>query len=274
MILRRLINLLFIIAAAVGIFFSIVGLIGIWYIRSGVIKTTNDTLAFLDQTLNTTLDGLTTVDKLLQTPAEDMASLETATQALAQTIHDTNPMLDTLISLTGNEFPVAVDATQTSLASSQSSALLIDNMLAALASIPFLGLGNYAPDVPLHTALAQVSTSLNTLKPSLTTIRTSLVDGKTNLGILELELNNISATIKELRTTLEDAQTVIDQYTTVTKQFKMKVEAMQRKTPAWITTISLILSFVLVWLIIVQLGLGMQGLEILQGRREISKKGP
>jgi chromosome segregation ATPase len=270
---RRLVSLLFSIAAVVGIIFSVVGLIGIWYYRPGVIQTANETLAFLDQTLSTTLDGLTTADKLLQTPAEDMASLESATQALAQTIHDTNPMLDTFISLTSNEFPAAVDATQTSLASSQGSAMLVDNMLAALANIPFLELGKYAPDVPLHTALAQVSSSLDTLKPSLVTINTSLVDGKTNMGTLEIELNKISATIKELRTTLEDAKTVIDQYITVTKQLQVRVEAMHRAAPAWITTISLILSFVLVWLIIVQLGLGMQGFEMLQGRSEICKKG-
>ena len=273
MIIRKMVSFLLIVAAAIGIIFSVAGLVGIWYYRPGVIQTANETLAFLDQTLSTTLDGLTTADKLLQTPAEDMASLESATQALAQTIHDTNPMLDTFISLTSNEFPAAVDATQTSLASSQGSAMLVDNMLAALANIPFLGLGKYAPDVPLHTALAQVSTSLDTLKPSLVTISTSLVDGKTNLGTLEIELNKISATIKELRTTLEDAKTVLEQYTTITKQFQVRVEAMQRATPAWITTISLMLSFVLVWLIIIQLGLGMQALEMVQGRGETIKKG-
>jgi uncharacterized phage infection (PIP) family protein YhgE len=271
MIFRRLISFLFIIAAAAGILFSVVGLVAIWCYRPGVIKTATDTLAWFDQTLDTTLEGLTTAGNLLKTPTEDMASLETATQALAQTIHDTTPMLDTLINLTSNDFPAAVEATQTSLASAQGSAQLIDNVLAALSSIPLLGLDTYAPEVPLHTALAQVSKSLNTLTPSLATINTSLEDGKTNLGIVETELTRISGTIKEIRTTLGNAQTVIDQYITIIRQFKARVEAMQRAVPTWVTVISLILSVVLIWLMIIQLGLGMQGLEMLQGRAKVGK---
>jgi hypothetical protein len=269
--IRRMISHLFIIFLAAGIIVSLAGLIAIWAYRPEVISTTTDTLAFFDQTLNTTLDGLITANKLLQTPVENMGSLETATQALAQTLHDTGPMLDTLINLTGNDFPAVVDATQTSLASAQSSALLIDNTLATLASIPFLGLGSYAPSVPLHTSLAQVSTSLNSLKPSLATIHTSLLDGKTNLGVMELEITNISASIKEIRTSLDDAQIVIDQYSLVTRQLRERVQTMQRRAPAWITTIGLILSFGLVWLIVVQLELGMQGLEKLRGPGEAGK---
>jgi hypothetical protein len=180
-------------------------------------------------------------------------------------------MLDSLISLTSHDFPAAVDATQTSLASAQGSAQLIDNVLATLSSIPLLGLDRYAPEVPLHTALAEVSTSLDTLTPSLATINTSLEDGRTNLGVVEAELTKISETIKEISTTLGDAQTVIEQYITITKQFQVKVEAMQHAIPAWITTTCLILSFTLVWLIIAQMGLGMQGLEMLQGSRKVSK---
>ena len=271
MIIRRLVGFLFITAATVGILFSVIGLIAIWTYRPGVIKTTTETLAWFDQTLNTTLEGLTTAGNLLKTPTEDMVSLETATQALAQTIHDTTPMLDTMISLTSNDFPAAVKATQTSLASAQSSAQLIDNVLAVLTSIPLMRTDIYAPEVPLHIALAQVSTSLDTLTPSLATINTSLEDGKTNLGVVEAELIKISGTIKEIHTTLGDAQAVIGQYITLTKQFQVRVEAMQRAVPTWITMISLILSFVLIWSMIFHFGLGMQGLEMLQGRDQASK---
>jgi len=271
MIFRRLIGFLFITAAAIGILLSIAGLVAVWTYRPGVIKTATETLAWFNQTLNTTLEGLTTAGNVLKTPTEDMASLETATQAMAQTIHDTTPMLDTMIGLTSNDLPAAVKATQTSLASAQGSAKLIDNVLAVLTSIPFLGVNKYAPDVPLHTALAQVSTSLEPLTPALTSINTSLDDGRTNLGIVEVELTKISGTIKEISTTLGNAQTVIDQYITITRQFQVKVEAGQHAVPAWITTISLILSFGLIWLMILQLGLGMQGFEMLQGRGKASK---
>jgi hypothetical protein len=266
--IRRLVGILFIIAAVAGIIFSVVGLIEIWRYRPVVTQTVMDNLALYDQTLITTQQGLTIVGQVVQTTTVDVASLQMTTQALAKAIHDTNPMLDSLTRLTGKDFPAAIGATQTSLASAQSSALLIDNVLAALTSIPFSPVGAYKPDVPLHTALAQVSTSLDALTPSLATINTSLADGKTNLSVVELELNNISDTTKGISDTLGSAQTVIDQYQTVTAQLKLRVEATQLAAPAWMTTATWVLTFVLGWLLIAQLGLAVQGLGMLRGRRE------
>ena len=266
--LRRLIGIVFILAAAAGIVFSIVGLIQVWRYRPVVTQTVTDNLAVLDQTLNTTQQGLTIVGQVVETTTVDVASLQTTTQALAQAIHDTNPMLTSLTRLTGTDFPAAITATQTSLASAQSSALLIDNVLAALTNIPLSPVAAYKPAVPLHTALAQVSASLDTLTPSLATINTSLVNGQTNLNVVEVQLISISATTKGISDTLASAQTVIDQYQTVTAQLKLRVEATQLAAPGWMTTATWVLTFVLGWLLIAQLGLAAQGLDMLHGRRE------
>jgi hypothetical protein len=268
MILRRIVGFLLVIAAAAGIIFSLVSLIEIWRYRPLVTKTVIDNLALFDQTLNTTQDVLIIVGQVVQTTAIDVTSLQATTKALAVTIHDTNPMFDSLISLTSKDIPAAISATQTSLASAQSSALLIDNVLAALTSIPFSPVAAYKPDVPLHTALAQVSTSLNTLIPSLANINTSLTDGKTNLGIVEVELTKISDTTQGISSTLGNAQTFIDQYKAATTQLKVNVEAAQRGAQTWMMAITWILSFVLGWLLIAQLGLGVQGLDLMRGRRE------
>ena len=267
MFLRRLVGLLLILAAVAGIIFSVVGLIEVWRYRPGVTQYVTDNLTVVDQALNTTQAGLTIVGQLVQTTTVDVASLQTTTQALAQAIHDTNPMIDSLTSLTGKDFPAAISATRTSLASAQGSAQLIDSVLAALTSIPFSPVAAYKPEVPLHTALAQVSASLNALPPALATINASLVDGQTNLAVVEVELNQISETTQGISDTLGSTQTVIEQYQTVTAQLKTRVEATQLTATAWITTISWVLSFVLGWLLIAQLGLGSQGLDLLRGRR-------
>jgi hypothetical protein len=267
MFLRRLIGCLLIIAALTGFILSMVGLVDLWRIQPGVTQAVRDTLALIDQTLNTTQDGLSMVGQVVKTTTDDVASLQTTTLALAQTIHDTNPMLDSLTGLTSKDLPSAISATQTSLTSAQSSALLIDDTLSALTSIPFSPLGSYKPDVPLHTALAQVSASLDSLTPALTTITSSLGDGKANLAILEGKLNEISTTTKGISDTLASAQTVIDQYKTVTLKLKVGVEAAQQAAPGWITTTTWILTIVLVWLLIAQLALSVQGLELLRGRR-------
>jgi len=263
-ILRRLFGFLLMFAAAAGFIFSVVSLFEIWRIRPVVTQTVVDTMALLDQALNTTQDSLTIVGQVLQSTTVDVDSLQTTTRALAQTIHDTNPMLDSLTLLTSKDFPAAIVATQTSLASAQSSALLIDNFLATLSSIPFIQVPDYQPDVPLHTSLAQVSTSLNSLTPALAIINASLIDGKTNLGVVEAELNKISETTEGISSSLDGALTAIDEYKLVNAQLKMRVEATQLVASRWITTIIWILSFMLGWLLIAQLGLFTQGRDLLR----------
>ena len=265
--LRKLLGLFLIVAAAAGIIFCIIGLIEIWQVKPTLTQTVSDNLTLLDETLIPTEDGLTAMGQLVHTTSTDVASLQTTTQALAQTIHDTNPMLDSLTSLAGKDLPDAIIAAQTSLASAQSSAQLIDTVLGALTSIPFSPVAQYKPEVPLHTALAQVSTSLDTIPPSLATIHTSLSAGKTNLGVIESELAKISTTIKGISDNLGSAQKSIDQYKTVTTKLKTRVEATQLAAPDLITTFAWILTILLVWLLISQLGLCVQGFDLLQGRR-------
>ena len=267
MVLRRMVGILFVIAAAAGIIFSLFGLIELWRYRPLVTKTVVDNLALSDQALGTTQDVLTIASQVVQATSTDVATLQATTQTVAHAIHDTNPMLDSLVSLTQKDLPAAVSATQTSLASAQSSALLIDNVLTALTSIPFSPV-TYKPSVPLHTALAQVSTSLDSLLPSLAAINTSLADGQTSLGAMDVELTKISDTTHGISSTLASAQTVIDQYKATISQLMANVETAERQAPAWILAIAWILSFVLGWLLITQLGMGMQGFDFVRGRRD------
>ncbi|HEY5158625.1 MAG TPA: hypothetical protein VII93_11750, partial [Anaerolineales bacterium] len=99
-------------------------------------------------------------------------------------------------------------------------------------------------------------------------INTSLAEGKTNLGIMDGELTKISDTTQGMSSTLASAQTVIDQYKATITQLKANVETAQREAQAWILAITWILSFVLVWILIVQLGLCLQGLDLVRDRRD------
>jgi hypothetical protein len=264
---KRLLGFIFVVAAVAGIVISIFGLVEIWRVKATLTQSVVENLALLDQTLGSTEDGLTLVGQLVHTITIDVGSLHTTTQALAQAIHATNPMLDSLSTLAGKTLPDSIDATKISLASAQGSALLIDNVLSALTSIPFSPVAQYKPAVPLHTALAQISTSLDEITPSLTTINTSLISGKTNLSQVEVGLTNISGTVQEISDNLDSAQKVIDQYKTTTIQTKANVEALQLAAPGWITGIAWTTTILLVWLLISQLGMYMQGLELLHSHR-------
>jgi len=264
MTIRKQLGFLFVIAAVAGIIFSIISLIQIWRYEQVVADTVVDNLALVDQTLNATQDGLTTVNDLVETTKVDVASLQTTTHALALAIHDMSSTFDSLSTLASKDIPDAISATQTSLDSAQKSALVIDNTLAVLTSIPFSPVSSYKPEVPLHTALAGVSSSLDSLPKSFATIDTSLDDGKVNLVVVEGELNKISDTTKNMSSALGSAQTTISHYQTVTKELKMRVETLRLGAPDGIKTVAWILSFILIWVLISQLGLAMQGFDIIK----------
>ena len=154
MFLKRIIGFLLIIGAVGGIIFGLIGLIELWRYRPVVTKTVVENLALVDQTLTTTQNALILVGKVVLTTTSDVTALQASSTALAQAIQDTSPTLDSLISLTGKDFPASIKATQTSLASAQGSALVVDNVLAALTSIPFSPVGTYAPAVPRHLRIA------------------------------------------------------------------------------------------------------------------------
>jgi hypothetical protein len=266
---RRFVGYLFLSAAVVGFIFAIFGLFEIWSYLPRVAQSVTNTLHLYDQTLMSTQSGLKSIGLLVETTKDDVASLQVATQALAATLHDTAPMIDSLTNLTGKDLPAAISTTQTSLSSAQSSALLIDNALAAITSIPFLPVAIYKPEVPLHTALAQVSTSLDSINPALVTITSSLGDSKTNLGVVEVELNHVADTTKVISEALGDAKNVIGQYATVTDQLKVRVEYTGREVSGWITTLAWILTFLLGWFLFAQLALFMYGLDLLHIRSDL-----
>ena len=85
---------------------------------------------------------------------------------------------------------------------------------------------------------------------------------------MDVELTKISETTQGMNSTLASAQTVIDQYKAATTQLKANVETAQRGAQNWILAIAVILSFVLGWVLISQLGLVLQGLDLVRGRRD------
>jgi uncharacterized phage infection (PIP) family protein YhgE len=261
---KRLLGSIFVIAAVIGIAFSVYGLVEVWSVKAMLAQSVSENLALLDQSFSTTEDGLTLVGQMLQTVSTDVSLLHTTTEALVQTIHATNPMLDSLNTLAGKTLPDSISATQTSLASAQGSALLIDNILGALTSIPFSPVAPYKPDVPLHTALAQISTSLDEIPPSLTAIHASLVTGQANLSQVEGDLTKISGTVQETTDNLDSAMKIIDQYKQIISQAKANLAAAQLSAEGWITGLAWAGTFLMIWLLISQVGLGLQGISLLR----------
>ena len=172
-------------------------------------------------------------------------------------------MMDTLVKLLGTDLPNTITATKTSLDSAATSALLIDNVMGSITSLPLLGLNKYAPEVPLHTALGNVSGSLGKISPALTDLQVNLTSAKDNLANIETEVTKMGGNIEQIKGNMEDARQVIVQYQQESDILLGQVEIARKNLPTWINALAWFLTIGLVWLFITQIGVFLKGWEML-----------
>ncbi|HUF37513.1 MAG TPA: hypothetical protein VMN57_03230, partial [Anaerolineales bacterium] len=257
---------IYLLAAVTGILFCLRGIIVTWRTRPELTRAATENLALLEGTIDATRDGLDVVDQVLLTTSADLDLVHTSVHTLTLAIRDTNIILGSLATLTGTDLPASVEAAQTSLASAQTSALLIDNLLASLASIPFLGMGNYEPEVPLNVALGDLSASLDPLAPSLENVSEGLEGASTNLEAIELQLQSVRTTGEEINSALADAQIVIREYRDLLAGFKTQAASARLAAPDWITSAAWTITLLLGSLLFALVELAERGLELVRDR--------
>ena len=264
MVIRRIFGILFILAASAGIVLGWFGIIGIWRYKPTITTSVNDTLALVDETLSTADAGLTMLDSAVVTVTADIASLQSGMDALTKVLGDAGPMLDTVVKMTSKDLPALINTTQAGLASFQNSAQLVDNVLAALTSVPFSPITPYVPKTPLHVTLSNISAGLETVKKSISNLNTGMQDTKKSLKTVETELTKIEETINDFSGMLSEAGSMIDTFQGEVSQFKMRIATVHASAPAAITTFTLMVTVAAILFVISQIGLLVQGVDLLQ----------
>jgi uncharacterized phage infection (PIP) family protein YhgE len=262
-LLRRSVGFLLIVAALGGLIFSIYGLVSVWRLRPIGLKNANSSLDLIQASLDTTEQGLDVADQSLDSTMASISALEAAVKTTSITFEEMLPVLDTLTDLTHDELPQTVISAQTSLIAAQESAGIIDSVLRALVSIPFVSRDIYNPPVPLDVALGDVSKSLDELPASLRSIGTSMDASSDNMEIMRADMDEIATTISSINLSLEDAQGVIKQYQQLVNDLENRMEKTRPKVPGWINNLAWVITLAFLWLGIAQFGLLLQGLQLI-----------
>jgi chromosome segregation ATPase len=269
--LNRVFGIVLIITAIFGFVFSVVGLVTVWRFKPSLTASLLESLEIAKSSLNTTAEGLAVAEESLNASIGSVTALQDTVEATATTLKDTTPMIATLQDLTNKDLPQTLDSAQTSLQAAQESAKIIDSVLSALTSIPFVSPNIYNPPVPLHEALAQVSDSLVDLPDALSTIEESLNDTSANLEEMQVDIELIAADIRGIQDSMEDAKTVIQDYQNLVDDLTVRAERMEQRIPRWMNTSAIIATFLLVWAGIAQIGLLYQGIWLLQGSTPVNR---
>ena len=268
--MRRLIGIVLLLAAVLGLIFSLTGIAAVWVVKQRVTAYLVSTFDLIDSTLDATTAGLIVVDQTLTSTSEDITVIENTINTASKSINDTVPLLDSFTILMREDLPVSIRSTQTALSSAQAAAESIEGFLVLLGSIPLLPLGTYEPEVPLTVALGEVSSSLDPIPGSFTDMADNLQISQDNLTLISSQVDIMSENVGGLKTSLSRSQTVLVQYQGVLGSLQARVNSIKASLPGVITATAWALTILFVWLGITQIGLLTQGLERLQTERTLS----
>lgn len=263
----RIVGIILILAAIGGLIFSLFSLAGIWSLKPRALERAQLNLDTINQTLTATAQGLDLTEQSLDATSGAVVALQATIEGSANTIEATIPMIGALGDLTGGDLPDAIYSAQTSLESAQESAQIIDSVMSALASVPLIRL-DYDPPVPLHEALGELSASMNNVPESLATMETSLSEAGDSLEVMQSDIESIAANLEGIITSLQDSREVVEQYQDIVAQTQSQIQNLEQVLPTYANWIAWALTLILVWIVVLQVGMLVQGIDLVSRRVE------
>lgn len=259
---RRVLSIMMVCLTALGILLSIFILFQVWRNRPSITDKLQSTLEQSSSILQTTDEGLSVIDQVIGNVYTSTIYLDEATQAFSQTVRSTNLFLDSAGTFIGENLITTITNTQVALDSAQASAKVIDNILSTISHIPLIGI-NYNPTLPLNIALGQVSSSLDPLQGTLKGFQTNLTTTQANMQGFTEQISVLDKNITAINKNLRQAQKTIDSYRSQVTSLKSWVDRAKNELPHWITTLSWTLTIIILWLVIIQIAIMLQGITLL-----------
>ena len=266
-LLRRMTGSIMIITAILSLLVSVAFLVGVWRLRQPITAGIVENLDLLYATVVTMDDSVSLIENTVTTLTDAAETIAQSTNAISDAINGASVMAESFADLLGEDLPATIINTQTAITSAQSSAVVIDNVLSGLASIPLIGI-DYNPPIPLNQALGNISETLSSIPPNLEQIESGLDSTSSNLLQLKTDLELIKLNLQNIQVRLTEAQAVIDDYQQALDALKERLENSQASAPKLVLGAAWLLTLLIAWLSMSQLGLLLQGIDIFMTTKE------
>jgi ABC-type transporter Mla subunit MlaD len=250
--LKRSLGLVLVILAIVSLVISAGGLVGMWTLKHTAVVAIGDAATLLTDTLVTTDKALSSAEQVLAGTQSSIATLLSATQSIASALRDGQPTLNSAARLLKQDFPKTLDAVETAINSASQTAKGADDFLRQIARIPLLNL-NYQPDVPLSQSIAGIGQTLGELPPKLEEIGGGLEQLNGSLAVIATQIDGLGATIKQIDTSLRDLPSVLREYQRQLARVLPTLQSIQAGADQIITLSVLALTFIVAWIMVVQI---------------------
>ena len=250
-------------AAIIGIALSIAGIVFTIRIEPRIANSVTSVLGLLDSTLTTTQKGLTMADSALGETISALGSIQNTVNSLGQVVDDVQPTLDSISALLGTKLPDTIRSTRSALTSAETAAKNVDSFLTTLSKIPLIGSVIYNPEKPLNKTIGDISDSLKDTPELLSNSQSGVDQMTTSLGSIQTEMDNVSGNMRDITSSFKEARQAVQDYQKSVSDLQKEVKRFQDRAPLWLRLASWGFILLFVWLMLAQVGLAMQGLELL-----------
>ncbi len=250
--LKRIFGIVLVIVSIVSLIVSAGGVIGLWSARPAITTALEDTFQLVSETAVTTQQALNVADQALQDAAKTIAVLSGSITSLANSMGGAQDALTSVTQLVQTDLPKTIDTAQTALESAAATAKVVDNFLSGISRISFLNI-NYNPEVPLDQAITNIGDSLNDLPATLTKIGGDLKNVNSSMPEMVKAIDGLGTTISSITSTLGKAQTVLKEYAVQLARASAAVQQISDGVPTYVTLFIAVLTFIMLWIIAVQI---------------------
>ena len=262
---RKFIAIALILAAVMGVIFSVAGLVGTWYVRPKVEDFLSQAIILVEESLEATSDGLIVTEQALGITVASIIGLQNTVDSAAQTLESTQPLMESVASVLDKELPNTISGIQNSLTGAREGARVVDGVLRFLANLPLFGI-NYDPDEPLHESFQRVSDDLASLPSSFETMEQNLSDSVESLEEFKQGMSTMSESIGEIALSLSEYDAVVTKYIDTIDTLQANLDKLQSNLATILTGLAISLSIFFLWMILAQVGLLTQGIGLWQGQ--------
>lgn len=263
----RLLGVLLLAGAALGIIISLSGVLGVWIFRPILSKEIQATIDTSHATLTATDDMLAVFEDSISNARESLGHVQDSIDIVSQAIEDTSIATQSFSTLVGTDLVDIITQTRAGLESMQQTALLMDNTLTFIASLPIIG-SLYQPEVPLNVSILNIADDMAGMPEALLEVSGSLDRTTHNLADIQESVSGLSASMEEIQENLTDAGKVINKYQAIIHNLEKNLDRLEKSYRITLFLASIALTLFFIWMLLAQTSLSLQGWDRMKNRRQ------
>lgn len=271
---RKIAGLVLLIIGLLGVLLSIGGVVYSGQVVDAVVGVLDDTLGLTGASLSTVEDTLTLARGTISDVNASLVTVGETADSLAKTIADTQPLLDEVAQITGQDAPNSIESVQDAIPAVAEVAGVIDDTLLTLNDFKIeedilgfqlnydLGV-NYAPTVPFDETVAGLGTSLDGLPDRLRELEPSLTAANENLGLVSENIYAVTDDLATINGRVADVDPLLGDYIGIVKSINTTLATTQSTVQSQAGNAKLGLQLVFAWLGFLQFSLLYLGWDLM-----------